>query len=531
MVSKCYQPNEADASKAWKHFSNQRVSDLAFAPDGRLWAVKWTGSEITSAQPDASTEIISFPMSGRTIGRPELEYKLSGVIDSIAFGATGTPLAGLMLASSNLKQRPIVNGVSTSENVPHQASVWMIELASKKVLQLASAGTRGESILTTVDGRILVAQTGNIDVIAPRKAPTIKAITVPDGALMPLPLAQIGITFDQAMWIGDASDIGSILNPSNFVLTVLGTNTTTQITPKNVRWDALTQTAWLDLNGLQAGHYQLNVSSTLQNSSEIRLAQGYVSTFTALLEMTSQIKLDFTNTRADRATGQVSYDVSLTNIGTDDLKGPLTLLLDPGRYFNNTIVGATAGNGDQSDLWTIDLSAALLASGGQFTVGATISNQTITVTPASVFATRAGMTDLVKFNLGHGVYAVPQVNLPPILTVAGAVDADKLAAANVGQAWTGQIEAIDADGTQFYWELVQAPQGVTLTPAIGLSSDTAGYHALATLNWMPTAKDAANTEIIVRVQDSRGGVAIRKFQLPVIGGNNAPVVVGITDII
>ena len=82
-------------------------------------------------------------------------------------------------------------------------------------------------------------------------------------------------------------------------------------------------------------------------------------------------------------------------------------------------------------------------------------------------------------------------------------------AATAGQAWTGQIEAIDPDGTVFYWELVQAPAGVTLTPPTDILSADDGYHAVATLNWTPSALDAANTEIVVRVQDSRGGVATR----------------------
>jgi len=534
-----FHPGETDAAKAWRHFSNQRVGDLAFAPDGRLWAVTWTGSEVTSAQPNPTTDIVSFPMNGRTAGRPELEYRLSGVIDSIAFGDDGTPLAGLLIASCNLQQRPVSNAQAA---VPHQASVWMVQLADKRILQLADGGTRGESIITTADGRILIAQTGHIDVIAPRKAPVVKAITVPDGALVSLPMAQIGVVFDQDMWTGEpgteTADLASVLNPANFTLTVtstglstgLGANAGAVITPQNIRWDAATRTAWIDVQGLEAGQYQLNISSTLQNSAEIRLEQGTISTFTALLDMTGQVQLEFSNTRADRVTGAVSYDVSLTNIGADDLKGPLTLLLDPGRYFGDSIDSADIGGGDQSDLWTIDLSSALLASGGKFAAGATITGQTITVTPASLFATRAGMADLVKFNLGHGVYAVPQENLPPSLSVAGLIDADTLAAATVGQAWTGQIEAIDPDGTVFYWELMQAPAGVTLTPPTDILSADDGYHAVATLNWTPSALADANSDIIVRVQDSRGGVATRKFQLPVIGGNNAPVVDVIGDI-
>ena len=58
-----FDPKATDASKAWKHFSNSRVGDLAFGPDGRLWGVRWTGSDITSAVPGSTTEIISFPMA------------------------------------------------------------------------------------------------------------------------------------------------------------------------------------------------------------------------------------------------------------------------------------------------------------------------------------------------------------------------------------------------------------------------------------------------------------------------------------
>lgn len=133
---------------------------------------------------------------------------------------------------------------------------------------------------------------------------------------------------------------------------------------------------------------------------------------------------------------------SLTNIGTDDLKGPLMLLLDPGRYFGHAIAGAGQAGAYQSDLWILDLSAALAAQGGTFTVGSTIANQTVTVVPASRFGTasgapgaavhsprpwgsQAGSADLVKATLGHGVYALPQENLPPSVSVAiESVDSD-----------------------------------------------------------------------------------------------------------
>lgn|GEM_PF-3638856 len=51
------------------------------------------------------------------MGRAELEYRLNGIIDSIAFGATGTPLEGLLLASSNVSQRPVVDGAASTASL------------------------------------------------------------------------------------------------------------------------------------------------------------------------------------------------------------------------------------------------------------------------------------------------------------------------------------------------------------------------------------------------------------------------------
>ena len=150
-----FNPAESNPARAWKHFSTQRVGDLAFGPDGRLWAVKWTGSDLPGAALNATTDIVSFPMSGRTVGRAELEYRLSGVINRLAFGAAGTALDGLLIASSKLQQRPVVDGAGET---PHQSSLWMIELASRRALQVAAGGTRGEAVVVTADGRIQIGR-------------------------------------------------------------------------------------------------------------------------------------------------------------------------------------------------------------------------------------------------------------------------------------------------------------------------------------------------------------------------------------
>ncbi|ULU23434.1 tandem-95 repeat protein [Dyella terrae] len=553
-----FHPNVTDPTQQWQHFSNTRVSSLAFGPDGRLWGVQWSGSEITAADPNGTTNIISFPMSGPTLGRAELEYSINGVVDHIAFGQAGSLLDGLLIATGGLPQHVQINGVTDST---HGSAVWMIELQSRRVLQVASGGTQGEGVITTADGRILVAQTGSVDEIAPAHAPKVIATSVPDGALVPLPLNQIAVQFDQDMWLGSdpqsaLTDGSSVLDPSNYVLQSSDTGAQA-ISPTSVRWDAATHTAYLDVSGLPAGHYQLTVSGNLRSAAQLRIGQDSITSFTALLDMSSAVKLQFTNTRADDSTGAVSYDVSVTNIGTEDLHGPLMLLLDPGAYFGYTIAGATQGTGDQSDLWALDLTSAL--SNGKLAVGATLANQTITVVPASQLGI-GGLANLAKFNLGHGIYAVPTAALPPSIGIippapaddgstdgstdgsdASAVDGSDVAIdysgntfatpATIGQAWTAQLDAVDQTSTAFYWQVVQAPKGLTLTPTPGYTTDDNGYyHGTATLSWTPNASAEADTLIVLRVQDGHGGVSLRTLHIPVSNGNNDPVLAPQEDV-
>jgi hypothetical protein len=546
-----FDPNASDRSRAWQHFSNQRVGDLAFSADGRLWGVKWSGGEIAGAQLQASSEIVSFPLDGRSAGRAELEYRLAGVVDRIAFGAVGSALDGLLFASSNLRQRAVGAGTTST---PQQSPLWMIELDSRRALQVAAGGSRGESVVATADGRLLVAQTTGIDEISRHRAPLVQAITVPDGALVPLPLTHIGVVFDQAMWLGTvadgsvAADTRSVLDPANYTLTPLSAlgaepgAESVQLQPQAVRWDAQSRSAWLEVSGLSAGEYQIDIAASLQSAAETPLQNAYASRFTAVTDMSSRLQLNFSNTRANRASGEISYEVSVTNVGSDDIRGPLLLLLDAGHYFADAIAGAQpagaalaapaepAASFQHSELWTIDLSAALQTLGGRLAVGATIAGQTVRVTPGSELAPRAGLVELLKTNLGHGVYAFPQDNLPPSLVVADWLDSEQLPPARVGEEWSATLEALDADGTRFWWQLVEAPPGVTLTATAEITSSAQAAQATATLAWTPAASADASSKIVVRVEDSRGGVALREFSLPVIGGNRAPVIEGAYDL-
>src|SRR5690606_16559820 len=118
-----------------------------------------------------------------------------------------------------------------------------------------------------------------------------------------------------------------------------------------------------------------------------------------------------------------SYDVSITNIGVDDLLGPLMLLIDPGQYFGAGIAAAVQGTGNQHNLWLLDLTAALAATGNKLGAGATLANQTVARLPAQLFSNTGAAGRLVQSEPSHGVYPLTYAIPPP------------------------QIEAIDAAGT------------------------------------------------------------------------------------
>ncbi|MFM7266909.1 MAG: Ig domain-containing protein, partial [Cyanobium sp.] len=196
------------------------------------------------------------------------------------------------------------------------------------------------------------------------------------------------------------------------------------------------------------------------------------------------------------------------------------------------IASAQRGSGNQDDLWILDLNAALAAKGGVLAAGATIERQTVQVRPASVLSTTPGSSRLAKLNLGHGIYALPYPNTPPTLAIAGAADPEGnlLPAAAVGQPWTATLEAADGDGSLFFWQLVKAPAGLRITPSATVERAEPGYATSASLSWTPTANDRVDSEVVVRVVDSRGGVALRRFSLPVAGANHLPTIEALGEI-
>ncbi|MEG2268016.1 MAG: putative Ig domain-containing protein, partial [Acinetobacter sp.] len=101
----------------------------------------------------------------------------------------------------------------------------------------------------------------------------------------------------------------------------------------------------------------------------------------------------------------------------------------------------------------------------------------------------------------------------------------------VNESWNFDLTAADQDGNQFYWSIVEAPQGVSIDSVTTGQVSDQGYQAHAQLHWTPTTQDRVDSEILVKVVDSRGGVALKRLKIQVDGANHVPVIATIRDIV
>ncbi len=301
----------------FRHFSDVRVDDLAFSQQGVLWGTTWPNRG----------NIVSFDNNGRAQRQVSLDSK----VDSIAFGAAGTEFAGLLFVSNNVDPTKLGG-----------ASLIAVDLATMQHTGIAIGGARGENLAIMADGRLLIAQTDHIDVLSPLLAPKIIASNPLDGDVVPTPLGVITITFDQDMLATSDTDPSSVLNPNNYALF---SSNGDRVPLLGVTYDAATRTSFLRYDGIGSDQYNLRVSTNLKSEQGLAIAEIYSSTFSTLLDISAQIAIAFTDTRSDRADGSVSYDVVVLNQGPDDLRAPISLIIDPAAYFTGTLTGPAGSFG------------------------------------------------------------------------------------------------------------------------------------------------------------------------------------------
>src|SRR5262249_4163393 len=180
------------------------VDSLAFAPDGSLWGTTWP----------ARGDVVRFDISKRLDNHPQQMLHFDDDVDSIAFGQQGTSLAGLLFVTHNDGPDSRAAGAAP----PLNSDLTMVDLAPLQRIAVATGGTRGETLTTTADGRVLLCQSNQIDVLGPILAPHVVDTSPPADALAALPLEGIRVTFDNDMLADNPGDPHSVTNPANYQL-------------------------------------------------------------------------------------------------------------------------------------------------------------------------------------------------------------------------------------------------------------------------------------------------------------------------
>ena len=404
-------------------------------------------------------------------------------VDSIAFGQAGTDLEGLLLVSHN------VGPVASASQAAGGSELTMVELATMRQVAVAKGGTRGDVVVTTSEGRILLSQSDQVDVISLLTAPTVIATNPPHNAVAVLPLPHLSVVFDHDMFVGDSDQSTSVLNLSNYYLIGTGLG---GIPLKSATYQVDTHTVLLATPTLQPGHYELQISN-IASTDGLTLPATYVTAFDAVSDFSALVDIEFSLTRADRSEQSVSYDVVVTNVSDRDLLLPLVLMLDPADGYTGVPRGAAGLTpGGQ---WLVDLSQSLSA-GDVLTPGASTLGRTLTIDNPGNYS--------VNFTAGFS--AQQGANQVPVF------DSQPLENATVGQEYSYPAQAHDPDGTTVVYLLYRGPAGMTVDSLSGAVS------------WQPTSLSRARNEVLLAAFDTRGAIGLQSFVLTVEGGNRAPIV-------
>ncbi len=442
---------------------NLRFADIDFAPDGTLWGILW---------PERNA-VVRFTPNARV----EVMFEFDTPIDSLAFGKTGSVLDGLLFVTHNSGQ----DG--------HGGDLTMIDLVTLRQVKLAENGSRGDAVTTTTDGRIFVSQSQQVDVLNAQLEPFVIGTNPPNNANVALPFSLISIAFDQEMQAGDPSAFGSAINPENFQL-LDETGFAAQI--RRINYDPITRTALLIVSGLGQHNYTLTVSGNIKSKLGIAMRTPNVTRFTTLESAAPLVSLTFSNSRLERTTQTISYDVTITNRSDRPLILPLYMVLDAANGYAGVPVG---GQGEVGKRWVINFAGNVPGGVNLPALGSTNGRTVSILSP-----------DGLRVNFANSVSASIGPNAPPAFT------STPITEAAVGNDYAYRVSATDPDGSQPIFLLVEAPSGMTL------DSQTGQIH------WRPFASHAIETRVIVRAYDPQGAWSEQLFTIHVAGGNHPPVI-------
>ena len=360
----------------------------------------------------------------------------------------------------------------------------MIDTVTRRQVDIAMQGTRGDVVRATSDGRVLLSQSTQIDVLNPIVSPRVIATSPPRDAHVLLPVGQVIVTFDQPMYDAD-SQLSSVLNPDNYSL--MGEQSGTAVI-SSVTYDAANDRAVLNVDSLVADQYTLTVKGTLESAGRLPLAADYETTFLATADVSAAVDLQFTTARADRSDGTVSYDVALSNIGSTSLVLPFILVLNPRDGFEGIPQDAVLNNA----VFFVDL-ADSLPDNGELRAGQSITGRTITIENAGQ-----------RIAFDASLTARPAASKPPTF------DSQPTTEIFAGRSYEYNAAATDPDGDPVVYLLANAPQGMQIDPISGQ------------ITWVTAPSYATPAHVELHVYDDHGSRAIQRFDIDLLGANQPP---------
>ncbi len=458
-----------DTFTQYSRDENLRVSSLAFDSSGNLWAVTW---------PD-SRQVVEFTAQARA----QVMLSFDSDIQSITFGLAGTALENLLFVSHDDAPNTPPGTVATTPT-----ELTMVDVATLQQVAVATGGTRGFAVLATTDGRVLISQSHEVDVLSPVAPPQVISSNPPPGATESLPLGTISITFDHDMFQGNPTDSRSVLNPANYQL-LSDTGITIPITA--VSYNASSRTAVLATSAMEPGGYTITVKTTIQSTDGLALVQVYSSHFLAITDITPEVTLNFYSGRANAGNKTVSYSLTITNNGPTALLSPFYVTFD-GLTNGVQVVSANNPNA-QGTVW---LDVDSIITGGKLVTG-----QTSKVTTVTFYDPSGG-----RLAFTSGLLALPSANANPVI--------DSLPALTVtaGQAYQSTLHAHDPNNYPLGFLLLSGPAGLSVNPSTGV------------FTWATSKTSPAMAPVSLDVYDSHGSFTPVQFTIQVQGGSLAPVI-------
>ncbi len=182
--------------------SGVEIFDPTTTPSPSTAATRTCGSRASRSTPKATCGRSPGPMRGRSSSStitPAPRSSSRSIPTSSRSPSASRERISKTCCSSRTTMPPNTPGGTVA---PTPTELTMVDVTTLQQVAVAQGGTRGFDVLATSDGRLLISQSHEVDVLEPVVPPNVVAVNPPPNSIAALPLAFIDVTFDQDMFAG-----------------------------------------------------------------------------------------------------------------------------------------------------------------------------------------------------------------------------------------------------------------------------------------------------------------------------------------